>query len=493
MFQMLRWSDYVLLGAISLYLLVIAGSLPLNYDESYNLQVPLTLLKEQKYDTIYHARPFDGFTTITTGPTVLIPTFFVFKFFSIGLLRARIVQYLYVVALVYLFWTQSVKHYTRIISLALLLTLYSIPTQLRLGLSVLGELPAIFFVFLGMTIWSYSSSKYQKISIGIMGLSVITKLYFGMILIPLLIWITIRAFQTKKPNKDFIKEFLIAAFLFLLPFLLWELIKFLYLGYSSYLSYLTELMQFIGFQQVSLENNPTLHQYFIDSLGKFTIFSEGIFPGMPQWITWVFMGGIVVTGAQKIRQGVKDENILATLSFLIFITYLLWFLFMSSLGWWRYIYPFSILFLFLLGDFIDHTLKLFRWPIIKCAAVALFSAVFVFYVVPYVIHQHEDTQTFSETLKSQRQFADEVKSYREKGYKIGVDGWWQAPEISFLGGGIEFFQFTCGQEYDGRYLLIYTALEESIVPVQASVLRECLGQKVFESEDGAFSLYRPIR
>jgi hypothetical protein len=271
------------------------------------------------------------------------------------------------------------------------------------------------------------------------------------------------------------------------------MIKFLYLGYSSYLSYLTELVQFIKFQQVSLENNSTLHQYFIDSLHRFTVFSESIFPGMPQWITWVFMGGIVVTSLQNIIQGVKDETILITLSFLIFITSLLWFMFMSSLGWWRYIYPFSVLFLFLLGDFIDRTLKLFRWPVIKYAAVALFSVVFVLYVAPYVIHQHKDTQTFSDTLTSQRQFANEVKSYREKGYKIGVDGWWQAPEISFLNGGMKFFHFTCGQEYDGKYMLIYTALEEAAVPTQASALRECLGQKVFESDNREFSLYKPIR
>jgi hypothetical protein len=163
------------------------------------------------------------------------------------------------------------------------------------------------------------------------------------------------------------------------------------------------------------------------------------------------------------------------------------------LGWWRYIYPFSILLLFLLGDFIHGTLKRLRQPIMKYALIALFSVLFVLYVVPFVVHQLENTNSFSYTLMSQRQFANEVKTYREKGYQIGVDGWWQAPEISFLNGGMKFFRFTCGQVYDGRYLLIYTDLEETLVPDQAHALRQCLGEKLFESEDGAFSLYRPIR
>jgi hypothetical protein len=341
--------------------------------------------------------------------------------------------------------------------------------------------------------WSYGSSRYQKISILIMGLSVITKLYFGMVLIPLLAWIAIRALQTKKLNRNFIKEVLTAVFLFLSPLLLWELIKLFYLGYSSYLSYLATLLQFIKTQHVSLESNPALHRYLIDSLGKLTVFSESMFPNMPRWITWALFGGITITSVQKIIKGVREENILVTLSFLIFVTYLLWFMFVSALGWWRYVYPFSILFLLLLGDFIHHMLQLARQPIIKYVTIALFSALFVLYVAPSVIRQHEDTQTFSSTLRSQRQFASEVKFYREKGYKIGVHGWWQAPEISFLAGGMEFVPFTCEQEDRRKYLVIYTALEEALVPDQASLLRECLGEKVLESENRAFSLYRPVR
>ena len=70
-----RWYDYALLVVIFVYLLVLSVEMPFLYDEAYNLQVPLMLLKEQEYDTIYHVRSFDGFTTITTGPAVLIPIF----------------------------------------------------------------------------------------------------------------------------------------------------------------------------------------------------------------------------------------------------------------------------------------------------------------------------------------------------------------------------------------------------------------------------------
>ena len=489
LFTIFRWSDYVLLAVIFLYLLLLTQSLPLNFDESYNLQVPLRLLEEQKYDTIYHARSFDGFTTISTGPTVLIPTYLVFKFLGVGLLRARIVQYFYVIALIGLLWAQFVKHHKRIIGLAVLLILYSMPTQLQLGLSVLGELPALFFVFLGITLWGYGSGKYQKTSILIMGLSVITKLYFAIILCPLLALVTIRAVQSKKLIRTFVKEFLTTAFLFLLPLVLWEMSKFLYLGYSSYADYLAELVQFIDSQQINSEILLAPHHLLSVNWDRFTIFSKGVFPGFPQWFTGALLSGVLVTNTQKIIRGVKDENILFSLSFLIFATYFLWFMFMSSLGWWRYIYPFSILFLFLLGDLINSIVGLFRQPVLRYIIVTFLCIPFVLYVLPFVINQHTDTQTFSYTLNSQREFANVVKIYREKGYRIGVDGWWQAPEISFLS-GVAFFQFTCGQEDYKKYMVIYTSLEEALVPEQASVLRDCLGKKVFESDDKAFSLYR---
>src|SRR5690242_17423049 len=123
MYKIFRWNDYILLAAIFFCLFLIDLSLPLNFDEAYNLQVPLMLRKEQKYDTLYHARSFDGFTTITTGPTVLITTYFVFELFGVRLLRARIVQYFYVVGLIGLLWAQFAKHNMRVIGLAVLLIL----------------------------------------------------------------------------------------------------------------------------------------------------------------------------------------------------------------------------------------------------------------------------------------------------------------------------------------------------------------------------------
>jgi 4-amino-4-deoxy-L-arabinose transferase-like glycosyltransferase len=490
MYKIFRWNDHILLGGIFLYLLFLTQSLPLSFDESYNLQVPLMLLKEQKYETIYHARSFDGFTTISTGPTVLIPIYLIFRFLGIGLLQARIVQYFYVTALIGLIWAQSVKYYKRIIGLVLLLILYSMPTQLQLGLSVLGELPALFFVFLGITLWGYSSEKYQKLSILVMGLSAITKLYFVIILCPMLALLTIRAIQTKKPINNFVKEFLTSAFLFLLPLALWETSKFFYLGYHSYRDYLAELVRFITSQQISSEDVQASHHFLSVNWDRFIIFSIGIFPGFPEWLTGILLCGIFVTSTQKILRGIKDENIVFSLSLLIFVTYFLWFVFISPVGWWRYIYPFSILFLFLLGDFINGLVNLVRRPAPRYTVIALFCLPFVLYVLPFVINQYKATQTFSYTLSSQREFAGVVKSYREKGYWIGVDGWWQAPEISFLS-GVPFFQFICGQEQHKNYMVIYAALEETLVPEQATDLRDCLGKKVFESEDKAFSLYRP--
>lgn len=379
-----RWYDYVLLSAIFFYLFILVMNMPIFYDEAYNLQVPIMLLREHEYDTIYHTRLFDGFTTITTGPTVLVPTFLVFKFFGIGVLRARIVQYVYVVALLGLLWGQFVKHYDRFIGIALLLILYSIP-QLSMMLSVLGEFPAIFFVFFGITLWGRGSHRYQYIAILVMGFSVITKLYFGFILFPLLALITIRAIQTKKPMGNFVKEVLVTSFLFLLPFVLGEMIKFVYLGNISYARYLSELLQYIDTQQIDFGSELT-SQFPITPLAKFTTFSYGMFPGSPWWITLIIICGVTITSVEKIIHGINDENMIFSLSFLIFTTYLLWFVFVDSNDWWRHISPFSILFLFLLGDLINSIVKLFRHPAAKYITILVLCLGLGSYILPFVVN-----------------------------------------------------------------------------------------------------------
>jgi hypothetical protein len=72
-------------------------------------------------------------------------------------------------------------------------------------------------------------------------------------------------------------------------------------------------------------------------------------------------------------------------------------------------------------------------------------------------------------------------------------GWWQAPEISFLSGGIQFINIE--HNYDlleqSEYLVIYTKLHELLVPETAQLLLNYVGDPVFISPDNQYILYSP--
>lgn len=484
----LRWYDYILLGLISSYLFLVIQQMPLFYDEAYNLQVPLTLLKEQKYATIYRVRAFDGFTTITTGPTVLIPTFLVFKFLGVGVLQARIVQFLYVTATIWIFWFLALRHFNRGVGLILILILYSIP-QLRLMLSVMGEVPAIFFVLSGIALWGWNK-KTQNIAVLVMGFSVITKLYFGLMLLSVILFVLIKAVRAKRPSILLIKEILVVSFLFVLPLVMFEFIKLIWLGSRDYLLYLKELLDFAESQHMTWRGSA-VEDIMQFAAQKFAIFSKGLLPGLPVWFVGVLWIGIAAVSIKKIID--VNRHLELSLSFLVFATYLLWFMFVDASSWWRHISPFSFLFLLLLGDFIHTILSFFSGSrLVQILLVIILICIFSLCVLPFVVRQYISIQDFPYQLSSQKDFADEVKKYLDQGYQIGVDGWWQAPEIAFLAGGAKFIPFDCSTKPGEKFLVIYTALEEALDPERAKIFKSCLGEELFKSKDGSFILYRPL-
>jgi len=99
------WVEILFFILLFAYIIIIAKTkMALIYDEAYNLQVPLSIIKYKTYDTIYGFRNFDGFSTITTGPTVLFPISIIFKIFGVGVLRARSINCLFLFFVLILFY-----------------------------------------------------------------------------------------------------------------------------------------------------------------------------------------------------------------------------------------------------------------------------------------------------------------------------------------------------------------------------------------------------
>jgi 4-amino-4-deoxy-L-arabinose transferase-like glycosyltransferase len=476
--------DLALLGAVSAYLLVLSAIMPMNFDEAYNLQAPIMIAREGRYETIYHLRSFDAFTTLTLGPTVQLPIALGFKLFGIGLLTARFVLCLYVIGLICMLWIQCVRSYGRVIGLAVLLTWFSLPDQIGLSLTVIGEVPAIFFIWLGMLLWTRGTTRYQNIGILVMGFSVVTKLYFGLVLLPVTILITIQAAQTRTSVSSWIRQMVTAAALFLVPALIWEAVKFLYLGSIEYRRYLSEYLEFLDFQRRQSD------QFSVTD--RLKIFSDNTLPELNYWVMLAVVVAAAASQVPNLRRCTQDASVTGSLSLLIFITALVWFLFIFPLAWWRYLFAFSTLFLFLLGGLLRKTVDLFHSGRGKAIAIAALGFLVVLFVMPGVIRQFQGTRSFYAQLLAQKQFASTVDSYMRRGYSIGVHGWWQAPEISFLAGGAEFLPFTCGQQIPGKLLVLSTKLEAQILPESASALRQCLGELINASADQEYSLYIPL-
>ncbi|GAB4466160.1 MAG: hypothetical protein Kow0070_28930 [Anaerolineales bacterium] len=163
------------------------------FDSGSHLHVPKTLVKYGVYADISS----EGFRyygpTIGVGPTVMLPIAAAFKLFGIGLLQARLVMALYLLAAAYAFY-RLVEHLagkgTAWIALALLLSSRSV-LFLQYGRQLLGEVPGVFFIFLALYWWfsRWNENDWKRLTlIGLFfGLAMITKYQYLLFIAPTLI------------------------------------------------------------------------------------------------------------------------------------------------------------------------------------------------------------------------------------------------------------------------------------------------------------------
>lgn len=129
----------------------------------------------------------------------------------------------------------------------------------------------------------------------------------------------------------------------------------------------------------------------------------------------------------------------------------------------------------------------------KLAHVVLGIALLVGWIIPSTVSQYHRTLSYHRGSIAQQEFASVVKFYLDHGYKIGVYGWWQAPEISFLLGGFRFHRFSCEKRYPENVLVIFTKLQESLSPLEAKHLKQCLDKLIYVSSDQQYFLYSPMK
>ena len=204
------------------------------FDEGSHLHVPKTLVRLGAYAD-YSSEGFRYYgPTIGVGPTVMLPIAAAFRLFGIGLLQARMVMVIYLLATVYVFYRLAdVLGGQRLawVATALLVTSRGV-ALLENGRQVLGEVPGLFFLVAGLALWfaAWEKASWKRLaSVGLLvGLAVVTKYQYLLILVPTLglAWLANLIYYRTTPQRVFIVPGLVAG----VCFALWQVYMILYLG-----------------------------------------------------------------------------------------------------------------------------------------------------------------------------------------------------------------------------------------------------------------------
>ena len=294
------------------------------FDEGSHLHVPKTLVKYGVYADISS----EGFRyygpTIGVGPTVMLPIAAMFKLFGIGLLQARFVMALYLIAAVYAFYRlveQLSGKWIAWIAVALVVSSRSVLIIYH-GRQLLGEVPGLFFLVLGLLLWFSKwedNRNWKRLSlIGLFfGLAMITKYQYLLFLAPTLIlsWLLDIFYYKTSSHRNFLIPGIVAAG----SFGVWQLLTLQYLGPSTAMENLA-LLQASADGAAFNFNMAQLTANFA-TLTTRAVYLEALFPAL--------VYGLFVSIARN-REGQSSSII-----FLLVIFNLTWFV-VSSIGWIRY-------------------------------------------------------------------------------------------------------------------------------------------------------------
>jgi 4-amino-4-deoxy-L-arabinose transferase-like glycosyltransferase len=203
------------------------------FDEGSHLHVPKALVRYGVYADFSH----DGFRyfgpTVGVGPTVLLPIAAVFKLFGIGLLQARVVMALYLIAASLVFFGLAHQLYGwrfAWVATALLIATRGL-ALLEYGRQVLGEVPGLLFMVWGLWLWfiGWERSSWRRLATAglLLGAAMVTKSQYFIVLAPALLFAFVSNFHYRSaPWRVLLAPGVMAA----MCFGAWQAYLILYLG-----------------------------------------------------------------------------------------------------------------------------------------------------------------------------------------------------------------------------------------------------------------------
>lgn len=292
-----------------------SNSIMANFDETLFLNAAKNLANFDRYavSTTYGFNDF--WIHLSTGPTVILPAAFIFKFFGVSLTNARLVVVAYQISFLlacYWFFKKANNIWIFMIGYFLVFTTFEF---FDFSNSVFGELPAVSLLLWGIIFWSKGISLFHRrrsfsylILSGIFfGLSILTKNIFGLALISLVATVFLTRFSKDSKMKSSITDLFVTLLSSLVPFLCWFAYRTYLVGLQENLANLKDsfLMATIGTYSSQLipEKNSILQNlsaHFID---------------YPPWV-FILIIGTIAYGFIRLR---KSKYIQTNTILLIFI------------------------------------------------------------------------------------------------------------------------------------------------------------------------------
>lgn len=296
------------------------------FDEGSHLHVPKTLLRFG----VYADYSSDGFRyygpTVGVGPTVFLPIAAVFKLFGMGLLQARAVMVIYLLATIAVFYRLS-RQFGKT-SLAVVATLLLVTSRgiglLEYGREVLGEVPGFFFMAAGLAVWftAWKNPSWPRL-IGaglLLGLSMVTKNQYLLVLGPTMAiaWVANMVYYRVTPQRVFLVPGIVAFGCFVL----WNIYLMLYLGPATASQNFTMLRN--ATQGAALVFSPDLMKRALGQLLNIDVFLGLLFPALAY--------GVYLSLPRN------PEGQWWGILLILAVFNLVWYIF-ASISWLRYAFP----------------------------------------------------------------------------------------------------------------------------------------------------------
>lgn len=327
------WFAALIVGVFLLALVNLPFSPGTWFDEGSHLHVPKTLLLYGVYaDISSEGYRYYG-PTIGIGPTVMLPIALVFELFGIGLLQARlvIVGYLFIALVAGYAFTRRL-HGPLVALLAITLMLasrtFAYPGAIEYGRQVLGEIPGMAFLLLGMLAWlaALTSPAGKRhticcVAAGLgFGLALVTKNQFVLIVPPALLLIGLLDWRYYRAGTWQLQ--LVPLVLACGCYAMWTLAQFQFLGPGSFVENMQQTRQAAGGAIFVFDRHALLR--------------SGYYLLRPD-----LYGGLLIPalgyGLWQARR--RDPHGLAAMLLAVLVClWLLWYV-GASLGWPRYAFP----------------------------------------------------------------------------------------------------------------------------------------------------------